>query len=320
MSAVILSFLTVQQTGSLILQHLKKIFKGIWCFCLSHFEKNAGPKQPVSWLHFPEIKTKVHLLRTAFMHHLHLNISLSLCSSLHPRQQLLLSEQSSDRAFFLFRGSVSFPLLPSAPSHDCRGFPSNIVGIFSPWQSVVIGVVIYDINKTQYQPKTERERRMDKTLTWPADCVSEHWCIFPEWAATCWCFLLLSDALLCCESSHNAQSQPGHTDTTWRHKQHRAYFVLHLDKANKVVYASSHSSIYTCAQWACVALEFLLGFCRPVDSFYASLLQKTVSYVVTTNALEEMTVLTRSYIFRKVHISLRLTLPRRICCYNIHMI
>lgn len=139
---------------------------------------------------------------------------------------------------------------------------------------MVISVAIYDINKTQYQPKTERERRMDKTLTWPADCVSEHWCIFPEWAATCWCFLLLSDALLCCESSHNAQSQPGHTDTTWRHKQHRAYFVLNLDKANKVVYASSHSSIYTCAQWACVALEFLLGFCLPVDSFYASLLQK----------------------------------------------
>lgn len=48
--------------------------------------------------------------------------------------------------------------------------------------------------------------------------------------------------------------------------------------------------------------------------------KKTISYVVTTNALEEMTVLTRSYIFRKVHISLRLTLPRRICCYNIHMI
>lgn len=43
--------------------------------------------------------------------------------------------------------------------------------------------------------------------------------------------------------------------------------------------------------------------CLPVDSFYASLLQKTVTYVVTTDALEEMTALTRSHIFRKVHIS-----------------
>lgn len=151
-----------------------------------------------------------------------LSLSLSLCSSLHPQQQAAplwakfwTSFLPVQREFFPFH---CYQVLP----HMIVGvFSSTIVGIFSPWYKAwrLVDIEFYLYHKS---PKTERERRMDKTLTWPADCVSEHWCIFPEWAATCWCFLLLSDALLCCESSHNAQSQPGHTDTTWRHKQHRA--------------------------------------------------------------------------------------------------
>lgn len=91
--------------------------------------------------------------------------------------------------------------------------------------------------------------QLSDKLTWPACCVSGHWCIFQGLAATCWCSRLLSNAFLYFESWCIALNQPGHTGSTWKNCiAHVFCFKLSLSGLLGLNWASL-------THWLCEPLE-----------------------------------------------------------------